>query len=79
MVILCSSNGAPRAEKLLHFLRRAAVDAVVFPVPDGSPSLANVNRTVQFVRRVGCSGVAGYGGGGILDMAKVGVCVCACV
>ncbi len=72
MVVLCSASGAARADKLLFFLRRAAIDAVAFPVPDGSPSLVNIDRAVLFVRRMGASAMAGFGGGGILDMTKVG-------
>jgi hypothetical protein len=70
MVIVCSKNGAQRADILLHFLRKGGYDAVSFPLADGSPTLANIGRAVQFARRVGCGAVVGFGGGGILDAAK---------
>jgi hypothetical protein len=72
LVLLCSKRGSERSPRAVHFLRGAGFETVAFPVPDGSPTLVNIARAVDFVKRVGCGGVVGFGGGGIMDMSKVG-------
>ena len=76
LVVLCSAAGEERARIVLHFLRRMGHDTLAFPVPDGAPTLANVKKVVEFSRRVGVEGFVGFGGGGMLNLAKVRTMVC---
>lgn len=71
LVVLCSVSGEERSKILLYYLRKNGYEPLTYPLPDGSPTVANVNKAVQFARRVGCEGVVGFGGGGMLNIAKV--------
>lgn len=71
LVVLCSVNGEARSQILLHFLRKGGHEPLAYPLPDGSPTILNVKKAIDFSRRIGCEGFVGFGGGGILNITKV--------
>jgi len=58
-----------RADGVRVALADAGIASEVFPV-SGEPSLDVVRAGVSALRRAGCDGVLGYGGGSALDAAK---------